>query len=190
MRNVINLWDLFYFKFWRFCFKAGYRIRGFDYWSRKLQRTPERYLIKVLNSIGSQVDCSAVVKSGIILDNLRGIPGLTIGKRAYLGPGVFLDLAAPITIEEEAVLAPQAMILTHGDVGDRMLSTYIKRREGPVILKKGCWIGARAVILPGITVGQGAVVGAGAVVSRDVPEFTVVAGVPAREIRKITGIGD
>ncbi|HBF38394.1 MAG TPA: hypothetical protein DDW50_13890, partial [Firmicutes bacterium] len=79
--------------------------------------------------------------------------------------------------------------LTHGDVGDRMLATKIRRKAGPVFLKEGCWIGARAVILPGITIGVQAVVGAGAVVTDDVPDFTVVAGVPAREIRKLGSKG-
>ena len=77
------------------------------------------------------------------------------------------------------------MIFTHGDVGERFLACFIKRKEGPVILKRGCWIGAGAVILSGITVGEGAVVGAGAVVTHDVPGYTMVAGNPAREIRKI-----
>jgi acetyltransferase-like isoleucine patch superfamily enzyme len=52
--------------------------------------------------------------------------------------------------------------------------------KGPVLLKAGCWIGVGAVILPGVTVGRNAVVGANAVVTRDVPDFAVVGGVPAK----------
>jgi len=55
-----------------------------------------------------------------------------------------------------------------------------------VVIKRGAWIGAGAIILPNVTIGERAVVGAGAVVTRDVPPYTVVAGVPAREIKKLS----
>ena len=55
----------------------------------------------------------------------------------------------------------------------------------PVLIKKNAWIGAKATILPGVTVGENAVVAAGAVVTKDVPANTVVAGMPAKIIKKI-----
>jgi acetyltransferase-like isoleucine patch superfamily enzyme len=55
-----------------------------------------------------------------------------------------------------------------------------------IVLKRNCWIGANAVILPGVTVGVNSVVAAGSVVTKDVPSDTVVAGVPARVIKKVT----
>ena len=53
------------------------------------------------------------------------------------------------------------------------------------MIKRGAWIGAGAIILPNVTIGERAVVGAGAVVTKDVPPYTVVAGVPAKEIKKL-----
>ena len=55
----------------------------------------------------------------------------------------------------------------------------------PVTIERGAWIGARGVLLPGVTIGHGAVVGAGAVVTTDVPPNTLVAGVPARTVRSL-----
>jgi len=55
-----------------------------------------------------------------------------------------------------------------------------------IVLKRNCWIGANSVILPGVTVGVNSVVAAGSVVTKDVPDDTVVAGVPARVIKKVT----
>jgi acetyltransferase-like isoleucine patch superfamily enzyme len=55
-----------------------------------------------------------------------------------------------------------------------------------IVLKRNCWIGANSVILPGVTVGENSVVAAGSVVTKDVPADTVVAGVPARVIKKVT----
>jgi acetyltransferase-like isoleucine patch superfamily enzyme len=58
----------------------------------------------------------------------------------------------------------------------------------PVTIEDDVWLGTNAVVLPGVTVGRGAIVGAGAVVTADVPPFTVVAGVPARVIRQLTAV--
>ena len=57
--------------------------------------------------------------------------------------------------------------------------------SAPVRIRRGAWIGARAIVLKGVTVGVGSVVGAGAVVTKDVPDWTIVAGNPARVIREI-----
>jgi len=62
---------------------------------------------------------------------------------------------------------------------------YTGDKEGKIIIQDDAWIGAGAIILPNVTIGKGAVVGAGAVVTKDVPPYTVVAGVPAKEIKKL-----
>jgi acetyltransferase-like isoleucine patch superfamily enzyme len=186
IRSLINLLDQILFHLWLFCLRTGYRMWGEDFQQRQLSLAPQRYLREALRSLGADIAMNATIKAGLLLDNMeQGLARLKIRDNAYVGPGVFLDMAAPVTVETEAVLAPRVTILTHGDVGNRMLAGVVKRKEGPVVLKRGCWIGAAAVILPGITIGEGAVVGAGAVVTRDVPDYTMVAGNPAREIKKI-----
>jgi acetyltransferase-like isoleucine patch superfamily enzyme len=186
IRGFVNLLDQILFNLWIFRFSIGYKMWGADFRQRQLSRVPQRYLRRTLLGLGADIGLNVTIKTGLTIDNLeRGLARLKIGDNVYLGPGIFLDVAAPITVEAEAVLAPRVMILTHGDVGDRMLARFIKRKEGPVILKRGCWVGAAAIILPGITIGEGAIVGAGAVVTHDVPDYTTVAGNPAREIKKI-----
>jgi len=186
IRSLIDFFDFLSLRVWLFRLGIGYKMWGSDYRVRQVQRAPARYLKCVLQRLGAEIDDSVTFKTGLFLDNIEpGLNKLCIRDKAYVGPGVFMDLAESITIGAEAVIAPQVTLLTHGDVGDRILAKMIRRKAGPVFLKEGCWIGARAVILPGITVGKQAVVGAGAVVAVDVPDFTVVAGVPAREIRKL-----
>ncbi len=186
IRNSIIFFDFFLLRLWLFRFGIGYRMWGTDYRIRQVQRAPARYLKTILKRLGAEIHDSVTLKTGLLLDNIDlGLSRLRIGDKAYIGPEVFMDLAESITIGAEAVIAPQVMLLTHGDVGDRMLAKMIMRKAGPIFLKDGCWIGARAVILPGITIGKQAVVGAGAVVTADVPDFTIVTGVPAREMRKL-----
>jgi len=59
----------------------------------------------------------------------------------------------------------------------------------PITVGPDCWLGGSVIVLPGVTIGRGAVVGAGSVVTRDVPELTVVAGNPARVLRKVGELG-
>jgi len=185
LRNLMEILDRVHFKFWFERLNFNYRLWGIEERQRQLNQVSSRYLAKALVLLGAQVDSTATIKPGLKLDNSENLAKLQIGARVYLGPGVFLDLAEGIKLGDEVVIAPEAMILTHGDVGARMLAAYLPRQAGAVVLGKGCWIGARAVILPGVMVGEGAVVGAGAIVTEDVPSFTVVVGVPARMIRKI-----
>ena len=106
-----------------------------------------------------------------------------IGKNVFINfDCVFLDLGG-ITIEENVLIAPKVSLLSEG----HPLSSNDRQSlvPGRIHIKKGAWIGACATILPGVTIGENAVVAAGAVVSKDVPANTVVGGVPAKIIKAI-----
>ncbi|PWU09039.1 MAG: acetyltransferase [Verrucomicrobia bacterium] len=103
-----------------------------------------------------------------------------LGQRNVVNFGCLLDgREFPIRIGSDVSIGPEAAILT---LGHDTQSENFDDRGGEVIIGDHAWICYRAIILPGVTIGQGAVVGAGAVVSRDVPPFKIVAGAPAREI--------
>jgi galactoside O-acetyltransferase len=94
------------------------------------------------------------------------------------------DVKGEIIIEENALFGPNVVIRASGH---RYENIGIPIREqghhkGKIVIKSGAWIGANAVILPNVTVGRGAIVGAGAVVTKDVNKFEIVGGVPARRI--------
>jgi len=112
---------------------------------------------------------------------------LHMGRLAYLGKGCFLDLVSLIEIADEAAVSGACVLLTHGDPGTGrfMEQTYFPRVTGPIRIGRYAWIGAGAVLLPGVQIGECSVVGAGAVVTADVEPFTVVAGAPARLIRRL-----
>jgi acetyltransferase-like isoleucine patch superfamily enzyme len=106
-----------------------------------------------------------------------------IGAGTWIGPQAYLD-ARDLVIGENVGWGPGAKVLGSEHTG-RPLEVPIIRTDlviAPVRIGAGADIGVNAVILPGVTVGRGAIVGAGAVVTRDVPEFAKVAGVPARVV--------
>jgi acetyltransferase-like isoleucine patch superfamily enzyme len=108
-----------------------------------------------------------------------------IGDYAWLGPQSYFD-ARDLVIEEYVGWGPGAKVLgsEHTGIPADVPIIQTDLRIQPVRIRAWADIGVNAVILPGVTVGKGAIVGAGSVVTRDVPDFMVVAGVPARAIRK------
>lgn len=111
--------------------------------------------------------------------------GYKIGEKVYVGldlivTGFISDNSCKLIIEDRVAIGPRVTLLLASDAN---WSKLMEKREvisGTIILKKDCWIGAGAIILPNVTIGEGAIVGAGAVVTKDVAAGTVVAGVPAK----------
>jgi acetyltransferase-like isoleucine patch superfamily enzyme len=103
-----------------------------------------------------------------------------VGDRSVLNFGCLFDgRKYPIQIGSDVSIGPEASILT---LGHDPRSVEFSDRGGAVVIGNHVWIGYRAVVLPGVSIGEGAVVGAGAVVTKDVAPFTIVAGNPARMI--------
>jgi len=107
----------------------------------------------------------------------------TIGKNVFINfDCAFLDLGG-ITIEDNVLIAPKVSLLSEGHPVS--LQERHSLVPGHIHIKKNAWIGANATILPGVTIGENAIVAAGAVVSKDVPDNTVVGGIPAKFIKPI-----
>lgn len=104
---------------------------------------------------------------------------IIVGKDTIIGDRVFLDGRANLIIGDHVDIASSVMVYNSEH---NLESKDFKAIEAPVQIKDYVFIGPRAIILPGVTIGKGAVVGAGAVVTKDIPDFKIVGGVPAKEI--------
>ena len=88
-------------------------------------------------------------------------------------------------IGDRVAIAPNVTIITSSSPERSKLNEYHLARYEKVIIENDAWIGAGVIILPGVRIGEGAICGAGAVITKDVPPYTIVAGVPARVIRRL-----
>lgn len=164
----------------------GYKLREASYATKKL-------LVQMNNSsdpaeirdLLSQITTAEIDESTAVFTPLY----INYGKNTKIGKNVFinfdctfLDLGG-ITIEDNVLIAPKVSLLSE----EHPLSPESRQSlaVGHVHIKKNAWIGANATILPGVTVGENAIVAAGAVVSNDVPDNTVVGGIPAKVIKQI-----
>ncbi len=116
--------------------------------------------------------------------------GFSVGQNVYLPSDIsiahnFVYKQGELSIGNRVSIAPNVTIILSSHSNFSNASKSISQKENHVIINDDAWIGAGAILLNGVTIGQGAIVGAGSIVTRDVPSYTVVAGNPARVIRNI-----
>ena len=126
----------------------------------------------------------------IMVDNFKGRHydcSVTIGNGVFVGHNFTLLSVAPININNHVLIASNVMITSenHGMNPELCKSYASLPLEGkPVEIGEGCWLGEKVIVLPGVTLGERCVVAAGAVVTKSFPSYTLLAGVPAKAIKK------
>ena len=148
------------------------------FYNEHLGRWPSRRLrLAYLRHWFAHCDAEAGVQTGCRFLHGRNI---SLGPRSVINHGCLLDgRVHPIRIGADVSIGPEAALLT---LGHDPRSPTFADRGGPMTIGDHVCIGYRAIVLPGLNIGNGAVVGAGSVVTRDVPSFAIVAGNPAQVI--------
>lgn len=151
--------------------------------------------------IGDYVEINALSKNGVqfgnnvsILKNtiiectgvIRNLgEGLVIGNNVGIAQNCFIQVRGKVIIKDNVILGPGVSIFSENHVFENPelpVSVQGETRIG-VVIEEGVWIGTRATILDGVTIGKNSVVAAGAVVNKDVPDYAIVGGVPAKIIK-------
>lgn len=112
-----------------------------------------------------------------------GDSNISIGQSAYINYGAFFDGASSITIGNKVHIGMQAMILTSGHALGGSDCRAGDLKPSPVVIGDGCWIGARAMILPGVNIGAGTIIASGSVVTSSCDPNSLYAGSPARKVK-------
>lgn len=139
---------------------------------------------------------NSIIEGQLILE--RENASISIGKRTFIGCSNLI-CAEKIVIGDDVLIAWGCNIVDHNSHSiffhERMddVKKWLKCEKDwtnvihkPIIIKNNAWIGFNSIILKGVTIGEGAIIGAGSVVTKDVPPYTIVAGNPARIIREIS----
>lgn len=116
--------------------------------------------------------------------------GFKIGKNVYIGSDLIIasilgSKDCMLEIGDRVAIGPRVTIVLSSDANWSRLSDVITPIKGKVIIKNDSWIGAGAILLPNITIQEMSIIGAGSVVTKDVPDYVIVAGIPAKIINKV-----
>ncbi len=134
--------------------------------------------------IGFRIGQRVAILGNITFDaGSNPYPMLAIGDDCLINKPFHVNLSAPVTIGNRVGVGHHTMIITDGRTIGTPTRRWGKKACAPVTIEDGVWMCARSTILPGVTVGRSSVIAAGAVVTKDVPPNTLVAGVPARVVK-------
>ncbi|GAB3105356.1 acyltransferase [Aestuariicella hydrocarbonica] len=147
----------------------------------------DKYRYLLLRLAGVKILKKGMIFGPLTIRPIGGAKNIQLGKKVFLNTEVrFACPESPIVLGDDVRVGPRVCFETVG----HGLAHFPGGRRGtwtkPIHVGDRAWIGCAAIILPGVTIGEGAVVAAGAVVAEDVPAYTAVGGVPAKVIRKIT----
>jgi acetyltransferase-like isoleucine patch superfamily enzyme len=179
--------------------REGYFSALSYYYSRRCQIVGARFLVKGLCQIRNAGTIE--ISEACMLDStwaspikisVRSDARLVIGSHVYINRGTSIDCAIDIEIREDSLVGPEVMIMDEDGhpMNWRARHEYRPRVKAdrlgaPVLLERGVWIGARATVLKGVTIGEYSVIGTGSVVTRSIPPRSFAAGVPARVIHEL-----
>jgi len=169
----------------------AYVLYGIEGVNRVMRLAAKPEVIPILRAFGAKIGPDCDIEAPLVLHNaIDRYRNLTIGAGCHRGKEVFIDLSECVTLADRVTLSMRVMILTHIDVGCSPLrESALPVQRQPVTLESGAYVGAGAILMPGIRVGESAAVGAGSVVTRSVSPHTLVVGVPARILRSLRPAG-
>ena len=140
---------------------------------------------RVLRLCGAEIGSEVRIYETVFFNLSNGFRNLEVQTDAHIGTACLIDLHGPVRIGKGAVISPGSTLLTHADPGSEHRSPVAVTHPpytASVHIGQYSWIGARAVVLPGVTIGSEAIIAAGAVVTQDVPPGETWGGVPARRL--------
>jgi acetyltransferase-like isoleucine patch superfamily enzyme len=168
-----------------------YRIHGIKGVTNLISFIPPQFIPDLLRKYGATVGEDFRIRGNLIVEapTDRGqidLNNLSIGNHCFIGKRVLLDISDRLVLGNYVVISPGVILLTHQSIGDRrFLSCLYPDIYRQTTIHDNVYIGAGAIIMPGITINQLSVIAAASLVLKDVPEGTLCAGIPAKVIKHL-----
>ena len=166
-------------------FKIRKRIFGISNALIYFSNIDKNSVIPILQSNGAKIGDNCDIETGITFHNCVDFKKLIIGNNCHIGKNCFIDLREKVEIENNVVVSMQTMFITHVDMNKSNLKNKYPVGQKEIKLESNSYIGARATILMGVTIGNSSIVAAGSLVKNNVDACSLSAGNPAIPKKKI-----
>jgi acetyltransferase-like isoleucine patch superfamily enzyme len=158
-------------------------------YSNKITAEPNGFITRIKIKFGKKL-AKKFPLNRIRTAGLR-LCGFQVGKQVYIGEDLIVasiisNKSCNLEIQDRVAIAPRVTLVLSSDANWSNLMDDIDPVAGTIVLEEDCWLGTGVIVHPNITIGKRAIVASGAVVTKDVPPNTVVAGVPARFLKNVT----
>ena len=168
--------------FWRFSLRKI--LLGFEYANILLVRLDKKSVQLILKKNGARIGKDCDIESGLTFHNCKDYANLTVGDHCHIGKNCFFDLRNQVTIGNNVTISMACRFITHLDMGKSRVSDIYPPDDRPVLIASHAYLGAGVTVLMGSRIGEGAVIGAGALVTSDIPPDSIAGGIPARVLKK------
>lgn len=159
-------------------------IAGMTAVAYALERLP--FPIPALRAFGARIGDDTIIYPGVKIHGAeKDFTTLCVGNKVRILRSCLLDLTGGITIHDQAILSFGCSLITHLNIYRSPLAEVYGPKKKSIVINRGAVLFANVTVLMGVTIGECSVVGAGSVVTKDVPAWTMVGGVPARQIKVI-----
>lgn len=117
------------------------------------------------------------------------LSGYKVGKDVFIGEDLIIidepEDRGQVVINDRVAIAPRVTLVTSSRPNFSRIRNLVSEEKGPIVIENDAWLGTGVIVMPNIHIGEGAVIAAGSIVTRDVPSYSVVAGAPAKHLKKI-----
>ena len=171
-----------------FAFSIRHFSLGFVNANKFIERLSKPCIIPILRKYGATIGENCDIETGLIFHNCSDYLNLLVGNNCHIGKNCLFDLRSMVIIENNVTISMKTTIITHQDLGNSDLISLYPESHKDVIIKENCYIGVNTTILKGVTINRSSIVAASSLVTKDVIAYTIVGGIPAKELKKINGI--
>lgn len=158
---------------------------GFEDANRMMMWINKPSVIAILKQHSAVIGENCDIESPLLFHNCLSYENLIVGNDCHIGKNCFFDLRNRVVFEDRVVVSMQSTFLTHQDMSRSSLTNNYPSENRAIRVGRDSYIGANSTILMGVEIGERCVIAAGSVVTRSVPSDTMVAGIPARQVKTL-----
>ncbi|MFP4024600.1 MAG: acyltransferase [Thiohalospira sp.] len=162
------------------------KLLGFDVANQFLQRVDKISMQLILKNNGATIGNNCDIETGLIFHNCKDYCNLIVGNNCHIGKNCFFDLREKVIIGNNVVISMQCSFITHIDMSKSTLKENYKATQKPIYINDNCYLGVGVRLLLGVRLLESVFVAANALIIKNVESHTMVGGVPAKIIKKLS----